>query len=40
MQFITEHQMVGENLYYALIHTFGREEVEKVLASYDTRTGK
>ena len=34
IQFITEHKMVGESLYYALVHEFGREQVEKVLASY------
>ncbi len=31
IRFITEHQMIGESLYYALVHEFGREEVEKVL---------
>jgi hypothetical protein len=34
IQFITEHKMVGESLYYALIHEFGREKVEKMLPSY------
>lgn len=34
MQFITEHRMVGESMYYALVHEFGREEVESVLSSY------
>jgi hypothetical protein len=34
LQFITEHQMVGESLYYALVHEFGREQVEKALPSY------
>ena len=34
IQFITEHQMVGESLYYALVHEFGREQVERVLSSY------
>jgi len=33
IQFITEHQMVGESLYYALVHEFGREKVEQVLPS-------
>ncbi len=34
IQFITEHQMVGESLYYALVHEFGRENVERVLSLY------
>ena len=34
IQFITEHKMVGESLYYALVHEFGREKVEQVLPSY------
>lgn len=34
LQFITEHQMVGESLYYALVHEFGRESVERVLSLY------
>ncbi len=34
MQFITEHKMVGESLYYALVHEFGRKTVEKIIFSY------
>jgi hypothetical protein len=34
LQFIIEHKMVGESLYYALVHEFGREQVEKVLSLY------
>lgn len=34
IHFITEHEMVGESLYYALVHEFGREKVERVLPSY------
>jgi transcriptional regulator with XRE-family HTH domain len=40
VQFITEYRIVGENLYYALVHEFGREKVERVLSSYDASTGK
>ena len=32
MQFIDEHQIIGESLYDPLVHEFGRERVEKVLA--------
>jgi hypothetical protein len=35
VRFIIEHKMVGESLYYALVHEFGREEVEEVLRSYE-----
>ena len=34
MRFVTEHRMVGESLYYALVHEFGREAVERVIFSY------
>lgn len=34
IRFITEHKMVGESLYYALVHEFGREQVEKALSLY------
>jgi len=35
IQFITKHKIVGESLYYALVHEFGRGAVEKALSSYN-----
>lgn len=34
IRFVTEHHMVGESLYYALVHEFGRAEVDKAIASH------
>ena len=33
IQFITKHKIAGESLYYALVHEFGRDAVEKALFS-------
>lgn len=32
VQFIIEHEMIGESLYYAHVHEFGRERVEMALS--------